>query len=120
MSMNKQSTVRQAEIPAEFAAHSRLIAKLKALSPPRIVGKADADAVKARIDYLRLVQQAVNEFAETVIADTTDHIQGRIDYHKADEILLDAINEDSDWDVIAALIRAGCRFGRAASFAIAA
>jgi len=111
-----------AELPAKTAAeaHAELIRKLTELPPPAIKGKADADAVNARVEHMRAIQRITNEYTEAVAADTTDHLPGRMNYAEADLIILDAINEDSDWDVIPALALAGCRLRSTVRLAIAA
>lgn len=105
-----------ADLPAEVAAHCKLLDKLAALTPPPIKGKATADAVRARVEHLRAIQQAVGEYVEAVNQDTTDHLPGRVDCAKADVILFDALcdADDPDYDLIATLARAGCRFAPAA------
>ena len=102
------------------AAHVNLIRALKALPPPAIAGNADADDIKARVAHLRAIYRALIAYLDVVVADTTDHLPGHVDCAKADGILLDAFNEEPDYDVVAELARAGCRFAPAASLFAAA
>jgi hypothetical protein len=112
--MTAQPKTAQPKTITPQSAHDALIRKLTALTPPRITGKADADAVKARVEYLRAVHRAVGELDKAVVIDTTDRLPARIDYRAADEVLFDAISDsdDPDYDVIAALARVGCRLER--------
>jgi hypothetical protein len=89
-------------------AHLNLIQSLTVLFPPRIVGQADAADIESRADHLQQVFRAVIRYEEAVIADTAERIAGP-HRGKVAEHLWDAISEP-DWDIVAALERAGVRF----------
>jgi hypothetical protein len=93
-------------------AHRALIAQLAALAPRPIVGFADAADVEARTDHLQAVFKAVIEYEQAAITDTVDHLAA-VRNHRGEvvDLLWDSINEDPDWDIVAALSRAGCSLG---------
>jgi len=97
-------------------AHLDLIQSLTVLFPPRIAGQADAADVESRTDHLQAVFRAVIRYEEAVIADTADHLTAAgARRGEVESILWDAISDDPDWDIIAALDGAGCHLGLAAA-----
>jgi hypothetical protein len=99
-------------------AHTDLTRALSALSPHRVVGNADAADIAARADLMREVFVAAVRYEEAIVADTIDHLPPMTarDREEIVKYLWDSINEDSDYDIIADLNRAGvCLDVRAAA-----
>ena len=97
---------------AAQAAHAAFVAAIAALTPPRIVGTPDAADVRNRVDHIRAVFRALVRYQQEIVADTADKLPaaGSVDLVEIDNILFDAQNEDDDspYDVVAALNRLGC------------
>jgi hypothetical protein len=89
------------------SAHVNLVRALAALQPPRIIGQVDANDIEARCDHLRDMYSVFTRYLDEIVIDTTNHLSGN--RAKVALILFDSIS-DPDWDVVAALERAGCRF----------
>jgi hypothetical protein len=93
-------------------AHAQLLATLASLTPPRIVGTADAADVLTRTEHLQAVHGAIIEYLEEVLDDTVTHLPaGPANQHEIELIVWDAVNRDPDYDVVAWLSRAGCPLG---------
>ena len=93
------------------SAHVNLVRALAALQPPRIVGQVDANDIESRCEHLHASHSAIMRYLETIIGDTVNHLAatGRINQDKAALYLFDTVS-GCDFDIIAALQSAGCRF----------
>lgn len=92
------------------SAHVNLLQRLAVLTPPAIVGQADANDIESRCEHLRAVNTAIMRYVEFIVSATVQNMAcgARIDHGRAALVLFDAMG--GGFDVIAALEAAGCRF----------
>ena len=90
-------------------AHHNMVRALASLTPASIRGAADAPDVENRAEHLQDVYWTVMDYMEAALADTITHLPA--DGFEVKCAMFDGINEPGDYDVVAALVRAGCPLG---------
>ncbi|HLK83129.1 MAG TPA: hypothetical protein VKT99_16770 [Xanthobacteraceae bacterium] len=95
-------------------AYVKLLRALASLPPRPVANSAGAADVQARARYMREVHHIVARYLDGVMLDTISRLPAadrEVDQAAIEQILWEGLN--GDFDVVAALRRAGCRFGLA-------